>query len=166
MTQQCSYKCRLRLALHNYGRLHFPDFPSFQRSPHETMTWDFCASVESKPLNLFTTLPFKEWVNTYSFSSKAHKNPVLLKIFHRITEQLRSEGTCEDQPPLLKAGSTRAGCAGLCLVGSEYLHLQDCTQRPRWVSPVHPPSFVPSVNLPRVHSIPSSHLHYIKHLHY
>lgn len=115
MTQQCSCKHWFRLVLNSYRRPYFPHFSSFQCSPYNTMICD-CGALESKPLNLCTAFPFKEWVNTYRFSSKAHKNQASLKMFHRITEQLRSEGTCKDQPPYPKQGHQEEG-TGLCPVG-------------------------------------------------
>lgn len=51
---------------------------------------------------------------TPSEAVTAHKNQASLKTFHRITEQLRLEGTCKDQAPYSKQGLPGEGCTGLC----------------------------------------------------
>jgi len=57
-------------------------------------------------------------VDTYSFSSKTHKNQVFLIIFHRSTERLRLEGTCEDHPPYSKQGQLEQAAQDCIQLGS------------------------------------------------
>lgn len=42
-------------------------------------------------------------------------------MFHRVTEQLRLEGTCKDQPPYSKQGHQKAA-QDCVLLGSEHLY--------------------------------------------
>lgn len=43
-------------------------------------------------------------------------------MFHRITEQLRLEGTCKDQPPYSKQGHQEEAVQDCVLLGSEHLY--------------------------------------------